>query len=165
MPRKRGNVIVKKKMYALLSIVSFTLFACSANENAGELYKSESPLLIEITTPNTRDHDNTGKIETVLTQDGKPVDAADFVHFEIWKQDGTLSYGMENAIYEGNGKYSITKSFPKNGLYLVKVHARSKGSLIMPKKQFIIGELTAADREFLKNSGSATEEPLPDGHH
>ncbi|WP_236887988.1 FixH family protein [Cytobacillus oceanisediminis] len=70
---------------------------------------------------------------------------------------------MEEADNEGGGVYSISKDFDKDGLYFVKVHAQQGGSLIMPQKQFIVGELSKSDVEFLQK-GTGKQE-AGQGHH
>lgn len=159
--RIRESNAVKK--YTFMILLLSLLSACSLDENAAELYQQETPLKLEIQTP---DNFTAGEQETIratLIQDGKPADHADFVHFEIWKQDGTVQYGMEEAVDEGSGVYSISKDFDKDGLYFVKVHAQQDGSLIMPQKQFIVGELSKSDVEFL-HEGTGRKE-AGQGHH
>lgn len=159
--RLRESNTVKK--YIFMVLLLSLLSACSLDEKAAELYKQETPLKLEIQTP---DNFTAGEQETIratLTQDGKPAVHADFVHFEIWKQDGTVRYGMEEAADEGGGVYSISKDFDKDGLYFVKVHAQQDDSLIMPQKQFIVGELSKSDVEFLQE-GTGRQE-AGQGHH
>ncbi|WP_034261688.1 FixH family protein [Bacillus sp. J33] len=154
----------KDFVFSCFLLLISLLSACSLDENAGELYKKETPLKLEINTPSAFTDGGQETITAILTQDGKPADNADFVHFEIWKQDGTVQYGMEEAAAEGNGIYSISKSFDEDGLYFVKVHAQQGDSLIMPQKQFIVGELSESDKEFLKK-GTGKQEPGQGHHH
>ncbi|MGA9231085.1 MAG: FixH family protein, partial [Exiguobacterium oxidotolerans] len=88
---------------------------------------------------------------------------ADFVHFEIWKADGTLTYGMEPAETEQDGVYAIQKALPKPGLYYMKVHVGKRNEMIMPTKQFIIGELSKADLKLLQ--AGAKPSSGNEGHH
>ncbi|KKI88654.1 hypothetical protein WQ54_31085 [Bacillus sp. SA1-12] len=131
-------------------ILSLFLSACSLKEDAADLYQKESPLEAEIIIPETFSNNNQENIKVVLTQDGKKVEGADYVHFEIWKQDGSLHYNMEQAKEVGNGKYALSKDFDSNGLYYIKVHASNNGSIIMPQKQFVVGGLTESELQYLK---------------
>ncbi|RBP92955.1 YtkA-like protein [Cytobacillus firmus] len=160
--RIRESIAVKKYIFMIL-LLSF-LSACSLDKNAAELYKQETPLKLEIQTPDTFTAGERETIKATLTQDGKPAVHADFVHFEIWKLDGTVQYGMEEAVNEGSGVYSISKDFDKDGLYYVKVHAQQGDSLIMPQKQFIVGELSKSDMEFLQE-GTGKQEAVQGHHH
>ena len=144
----------------LLLIICLLLSACSLKEDVTDLYKKEKPLEAEIIIPETFSNNQQETIKAVLTQDGKKVEGADFVHFEIWKQDGTLHYDMEQAEEVGNGTYTLSKEFDSNGLYYIKVHASNDGSIIMPQQQFIVGELSKNELEFLQKGL-----PRNDGSH
>ncbi|WP_236887990.1 hypothetical protein [Cytobacillus oceanisediminis] len=66
---------VKKYVFMIL-LLSF-LSACSLNENAAELYKQETPLKLEIQTPDTFTAGEQETVKATLTQDGKPADHTD----------------------------------------------------------------------------------------
>jgi hypothetical protein len=104
----------------------------------------------EIIIPKSFSDNKQETIKVFLTQAGKKVEDADFVHFEIWKQDGSLKNNMEQAEEKGSGMYSLNKNFDSDGLYYIKVHAGNDGSIIMPQKQFIVGELPKNELEFLQ---------------
>lgn len=145
-------------------ICSIFLTACSGEEDAANLYKQEQPLELNIIIPESFSANHQETIMAVLIQDGKKVKGADYVHFEIWKQDGSVNYGMEEARDEENGTYSLRKSFDSEGLYFIKVHASNKGSIIMPQKQFIVGKLSESDISFLKK-GAQIEDGSHENHH
>ncbi|WP_413303809.1 FixH family protein [Bacillus sp. 1P10SD] len=138
------------KYIFLLMILSVFLSACSLRKDAADLYKKETPLKAEIVIPDSFSENKQETIKAILTQGGKKVERADFVHFEIWKQDGTLQYPMEEARNSGNGTYTLSKEFDKDGLYFIKLHAGNDGSIIMPQKQFIVGKLSKSELEFLQ---------------
>lgn len=140
------------------------LSACSLEPDAADLYKKEKPLESEIVIPESFSANKQETIKAVLTQDGKKVEDADFVHFEIWKQDGTVKYNMEEAVKEDNGTYSISKDFNSDGLYYIKLHASNDGSIIMPQKQFIVGELSKSELEFLQQ-GLPKQTETHEHHH
>ncbi|KON86573.1 hypothetical protein AF332_06890 [Sporosarcina globispora] len=135
---------------SLIIIFGLLLSACSLEQDAANLYKKEIPLEVEIVIPESFVDNKQETIKAFLTQGGKKVEDADFVHFEIWKQDGSVHYKMEQAENIGNGTYSLSKEFDRDGLYYIKVHASNDGSIIMPQKQFIVGELSKSELEFLQ---------------
>jgi hypothetical protein len=145
-------------------ILLFSLSACSLKEDVEELYEKETPLEAEIITPDSFSKNKEETIKVVLTQDSKIVENADYVHFEIWKQDGSVHYDMEQANENGKGTYSLSKSFDQDGLYFIQVHASSNGSIIIPQKQFIVGELSESEKEFLKD-GTQKQETNHEHHH
>ncbi|MGM7722977.1 FixH family protein [Metabacillus sp. Hm71] len=147
----------------LFFMIGLMLSACSLKEDVALLYKQETPLESEIIIPTSFSDNEKEIIKVILTQEGKRVNDPDFVHFEIWKQDGSVHYSMEEAKELGNGTYSISKDFDSEGLYFVKVHASQNGSMIMPQKQFIVGELSKSELEYLQKG--AQKQNAPHEHH
>jgi hypothetical protein len=152
----------KKWNYINLIILSLMLGACSPNEDAAELYQQESPLQADINMPQAFSGDEPFRIS--LTQEGQKVDDANFVHFEIWKADGTFRLPMEEAEPAGDGTYTFNQKLTEDGLYYVKIHADSNGSIIMPTKPFAVGELSKSDVEAL-NGMAPDESNHHEGHH
>ena len=142
---------------AVLSAALLLLSACSLREDAAQLYKQEAPLQVMMDVPETIAAGEAVTLGASLTQSGEPLDEADFVHFEIRKQDGTLPYPMEEAQALGDGSYQIDASFKTDGLYVLEVHAGSGGAIANPQYQFIVGELSEEEMESLKQG------PMPDG--
>jgi hypothetical protein len=135
---------------SFIIIFSLLLSACSLEPDVDNLYKKENPLESEIVIPESFSENKQETIKVVLTQGGKKVEKADFVHFEIWNQDGSRHYSMQQAEEVGNGMYRLSKEFDRDGLYYIKVHASNDGSTIMPQKQFIVGDLSNSEIEFLQ---------------
>ena len=123
---------------------------CSSDPNAVKLYKQETPLEAEIIVPEPFEPTTAATIQVILTQGGEKVENPAYVHLEIWKQDGTVKYGMTEAHNDGNGHYSLSKNFEQEGLYYVQVHASANDSIIMPTKQFIVGQLSESDLQALQ---------------
>lgn len=156
---------VKKNIcISLIFIFSLLLSACSLEKDVTTPYKEETPLEAEMIIPASFSANTQETMKVVLTQGGKKVENADFVHFEIWKQDGSLKYSMEQAEEEGNGTYTLSKNFDSDGLYYIKVHASNDGSIIMPKKQFIVGKLSESELRFLQR-GHQKQEENHEHHH
>ncbi|TDL32784.1 hypothetical protein E2R51_08915 [Jeotgalibacillus sp. S-D1] len=132
----------------MTALALLAVSGCAVREDVAELYKQEKPLEADIVLPEAS---TIGEetIEVVLTREEKPVEGADFVHIEIWKQDGTASFRMDEMQPAGDGVYTYTQSFSDEGLYYVQLHAGHGGQVIIPKKQMIVGELTEEDRAFL----------------
>lgn len=155
------------KKYVCMSFIfllGLMLSACSLKQDAAALYKQETPLELEIVIPETFSPHEQETIKAILTQSGRKVEGADYVHFEIRKQDGSIKYPMEQTVEEGNGVYSLRKSFDREGLYYVKVHASNDGSIIMPQKQFVVGDLSENELKFLQK-GLQKQEESHEHHH
>ncbi|MEK4403996.1 FixH family protein [Sporosarcina sp. FSL K6-6792] len=149
---------------SMIFILSLLLSACSLKQDVTNLYKQETPLESEIIIPESISANKQETIKVILTQDGKKVEGADYVHFEIWKQDGSVKFDMEQAKEEGNGTYSLSKNFDSEGLYYIKVHASNDGSIIMPQKQFVVGELSESEMKFLQK-GKPKQQESHKNHH
>lgn len=154
-----------KKIYGPLAAAAAILLlsACSVRSDAADLYKQEAPLQIVMEVPEEIAPGETVSFQAQLTQNGEPVDEANFVHFEVVKQDGSIPYPMKEARAVGDGVYEMEANFRSDGLYFLEVHAGSGEAISNPQYQFIVGELSESELDSLK------EGPAPDagssGHH
>ncbi|AVR00165.1 hypothetical protein OBCHQ24_14475 [Oceanobacillus iheyensis] len=152
---------MKKGITSVVLIgLSLVLAACSLNTGVASLYKEESPLHADIQIPASFKDNAEDVISIELEQNGE---RPDFLHAEIWKQDGSLSFPMEEVEQDENGAFYVKKDFDEDGLYFIKLHASSNGSIITPKKQFIVGELSDEELEILQEG--AQEEEVDHEHH
>ncbi|MNI42996.1 hypothetical protein D3C81_1643650 [compost metagenome] len=154
--KNKGSSLV-----VLLVIFSVLLSACSLRSDAAELYKQEKPLEAAIVIPELLSKDEPQTIKVVLTQGGQPANQADYVHIDLWKQEGTVKLSMEEAAEDGNGVYHINTTFDSDGLYYIKVYASSNGSIIMPRKQFVVGGLSESEWDAIRKN----EPEEIEGHH
>lgn len=148
----------------LLVILALFLGACSVSSDAADLYKKETPLQIEVVIPELIPKGESITLQAVLTQVEQKVENADFVHFRVWKQDGSIRYPMEEAEELGNGVYQMDFRFEKDGLYFLEVHAGNNGAISSPRQQFVVGELSKTEMEKLKEGPVKEEEPS-EHHH
>ncbi|WP_078546383.1 FixH family protein [Litchfieldia alkalitelluris] len=154
------------KNVVVLFFLFFTIFlsACSLEPDVAQKYKQEKPLVADIVIPETFSFTDSSTFKVVLHQDGAVVNGADFVHFEMWNHDGSVNYGMEEVVEVGDGIYQISKAIKSDGLYYIMVHAGNNGSIIMPRKQFVVGELSESELEFLQNGTQMKEQSNGDHH-
>lgn len=160
----KGGTEMKKLYGPLVAAVAILLLsACSVRGDAADLYKQEAPLQIVAELPEEITPGETVRFQAELTQNGEPVNEANFVHFEVRKQNGSIPYPMKEAQALGDGVYEMEASFKSNGLYFLEVHAGSGESISNPHYQFIVGDLSESELDSLK------EGPEPDsgssGHH
>lgn len=152
-----------KRIILGISLVAVAaLSACAVNPDAAEQYKQETPLQATLDFPDVMKAGEpiTFQIGLVQHEDVAP----DFVHLELQKADGTISYGMQETVRIDDATYELTVSVKEDGLYLARVHAQANGSTIFPAKQFIVGELTDAEWASLYEGG-ATVEAVTEPHH
>ncbi|MBH0166883.1 FixH family protein [Fictibacillus sp. 7GRE50] len=165
-PIKKNIHVLRDSYFLIVLVVAFSsiLSGCSVKSDAAIQYKQERPLLVKIVIPNEFQPNQSEKLEAILTQEGKRVTNADSVYFEILKADGSIHHDKKLATEEGNGVYSLSEGFDQNGLYYVKVHAENDSSTVIPKKQFVVGELSKQDLEVLKKNNVKLSEEM-EHHH
>lgn len=149
----------------LITIVSVLLSACTTPDpNAKNHYHTKEPLAVDIHIPEQFSIEAANKFHVKFTQGSQGISHPDFVHFIIWKHDGSMNSGMVEAINEGDGIYSFQTNITNDGLYYVQVHASYNGELLLPTKQFIVGNLTATEKQIILDNAS-TENTNGGNHH
>nr|WP_281172509.1 FixH family protein [Ectobacillus panaciterrae] len=95
-----------------------------------------------------------------LTQEGKKVDNATNIQFEIWKKDNNKDHEVIEAQYEGDGIYRAEKTFNKDGLYYIKADVTAHDLHVMPTKQVIVGKISEEELKLLQKESQDHA-----GHH
>jgi len=149
--------------FGLAVFLLCALSACTVREDAAALYKQETQLEAEIITEPALSAGQPTRIQAVLTQGGRKVEEADFVHVEIQRQDGTIAVPMEETKNDGSGVYSFPTEFKEDDLYFILLHAGNRGSLISPRKHVVVGDLSEAEIKLLKQGPKVQLEPS--SHH
>lgn len=99
--------------------------------------------------------------EATVTQGDEKVDDASDVEFEIWKDDEENHEKMK-AKHQGEGIYSIKKSFANVGTYHVVAHVEARDFHTMPQRDFDVVDLTAMQTEADKET---EPQPAAEGDH
>lgn len=84
--------------------------------------------------------------EAAVTQGDEKVEDASDVEFEIWK-DNEENHEKIKAEHQGDGIYSIKKSFADVGVYHVIAHVQARDLHTMPQRDFDVVDLTAMQTE------------------
>ncbi|GAB6926924.1 hypothetical protein JCM10914A_09070 [Paenibacillus sp. JCM 10914] len=159
--------MVKSRFRRVLPAVLAVLLlaGCSLNPDAADQYHAKSPLIAEVNIPELLSAGQPEVLEIVLTQDGKRVPRADFVHYELWSHDGALRDPMTDAVEIGDGVYTVTRTFEKEGLYFIKLHCGNNHSIIIPQKPFAVGKLSNEELAFLQSETPIYQESDSAHHH
>ncbi len=83
-------------------------------------------------------------ISAIISQGGDAVNDANKVEFEVWKR-GEKNHEKRKGKHQGEGKYSIERTFPSDGIYYVIAHVSARDMHNMPRRQLIVG--TVSDDE------------------
>ncbi|MDF0728383.1 FixH family protein [Cytobacillus sp. S13-E01] len=125
-----------KKLSFLFFSIFIVLIGCSGEvQNTGEVHFIE----VEIQTPEKIEPNEEIEISAFVTQGEEEVNDANEVKFEIWK-NGQEDHEMVEGNHKGEGIYSITKTFDKDGIYSVVAHVTARDMHSMPKKEFVVGD-------------------------
>jgi hypothetical protein len=121
-----------KKVLFLTLCVLFVLAGCSKEQTSEEL-----PEFVEvfIQIPENINVNEEVVIEARVTQGDEKVEDAKKVEFEIWKSDQE-TYEKVLGEHQGDGIYSISKTFSDEGDYFVIAHVTARDMHNMPKKEF-----------------------------
>ena len=162
--RKEGKIMKVKRLLLLCIVGISILSACSVRSDAADLYKQENPLQVKIAMPSSIEADEPVTVKAVLSESATPIEKANFVHFEIWKQDHSIHRPMKEATFIEKGIYEMEFQLEEDGLYYFEVHAGNNGSIVSPRQQFVVGELSEAELNALKE-GPVKEQESSGNHH
>lgn len=127
---------MKKTLVFLGLITIFVLAACN-----NESKEPPMPVMVDVAIqlPDTIQVNEQVELKALVTQGDEKVNDADDVEFEIWK-DGAPedSHKKNQGELQGEGIYSVQKTFSEPGTYYVISHVTARDLHVMPKKQFIV---------------------------
>lgn len=125
------------------------LGACGEDKSATstEIAQSMEPIEAELTVPKTVDLEQTVKLSVRVTQEEEPVDDADEVKFEVWKNDSKEESKMVKARLTSDGVYEADASFSTDGIYTVQSHVTARALHTMPTQLITVGHPEAEDAE------------------
>ncbi|MRG85847.1 FixH family protein [Salinibacillus xinjiangensis] len=141
-------------------MVVLFLAACGSQQETNKRLQvqTDMPEMIDVTIQLPEDFQPNEKvtIEGKVTQGNELVNDANEVKFELWEAgDAEEDHEMIMDEYQGDGIYSINKTFEKDGHYSVIAHVTARDMHNMPKQEFVVGdpgEKPAEDSEEEENS-------------
>ncbi|RHB50043.1 FixH family protein [Exiguobacterium sp. AM39-5BH] len=128
----------------------FVLGACGTDEatKSAETTPSMEPVEAELNVPATADTDEAVTLAVRVTQDGKAVDDADEIKFEVWKNGAKEESEMTKAALTEDGVYEAETTFADEAIYTVQVHVTARSMHTMPTTHVTVGHPeTAAEAE------------------
>ncbi|QIZ67124.1 FixH family protein [Geobacillus subterraneus] len=149
----------RRLFLAMIAMLAGIVIAACSNNNE----QAETPAMLEVKmdVPDHIDVDKPTKLACVVTYGGENVDDASEVKFEVWKH-GDGDRQMLEAKHDGNGRYSVTKTFKEAGMYSVVAHVTARDMHNMPKQDVVVGNPEQAAAEGVISDGQANKE---EGHH
>jgi len=153
-----------KRYFILVSTILCLLFVSGCETTINPPDKNNSPELVEveIIVPDKVTLNQELIFKAKVTQGKQVVADADGVKFEIWKANSNEESEMLNSNNDGNGIYSVKKTFKKDGVYFVQTHVTARGMHVMPKKLLIVGNVSKEELNALKDHNKTSQ---GNGHH
>ncbi|RSL34935.1 hypothetical protein D7Z54_03660 [Salibacterium salarium] len=147
---KEGGFIVNltKTSYRMVAASLFLLSACGeADEEKQTGESSLEPIEVEIDMAESAEVEKEIEIGAKVTQADEPVEDADEVLFEIWKEGAKESSEEILAEENENGVYSISESFADEAVFNVTAHVTARDMHQMPTEQITIGNPDDEDNQ------------------
>lgn len=140
---------MKKLSFILIVLFALLLSACgqAEEENNAAQDQAMEPIDVQLEGPEETGLNETVTFKATVVQGEEPVDDADEVEFEIWKDGLKDDSEMIQATHEGNGVYSIETMFAEDGVYTVQSHVTARTMHSMPKQEVIAGSGEAEEAE------------------
>ncbi|PLR67526.1 MULTISPECIES: FixH family protein [Bacillaceae] len=128
---------------APLFLLAGALFMTACTADSGK-NTAEGSLMVnaDIQLPSEISKNEEETFAVAVTQGKEAVEDASGVEFEIWKAKSKEDSEMIKAVHKGKGVYEINKTFNEDGVYFVQTHVTARDLHVMPKKEFIVGEVT-----------------------
>ncbi|MFX0110897.1 FixH family protein [Bacillus pumilus] len=144
-------------MRKMLGMILMLLLLSACGNSAANSGKGEVPELLEVklTGPEQVEKNESVIVKAAVTYGDTPVDDADEVQFEVWKDGDKDNSKMIQPKIENKGVYELHTAFKKDGLYIIQVHVTAKQQHNMPKTNIHVGDV--------KKESSSTEEET--SHH
>ena len=144
-----------KKMMTRFGVVFgliglFVLGACGTEKEAesAAIPQSMEPVEAELTVAATAEKGEAVPLSVTVTQDGQPVDDADEIKFEVWKNGAKEESEMIKASLTKDGVYEAETTFAEEAVYTVQVHVTARSMHTMPTTNVTVGHPeTAAEAE------------------
>jgi len=137
------------KKLAVILTTGLVLAACGQTEEKHDHAKQEintnEPVKVNLSIPEKAKVGQKVKLTAKVTQDGKAINDADEVMFEIIK-DGDEGKSVKKMVKEANdGVYELPYTFDKDGSYQVISHVTARSQHTMPDKMIMVGNAKHSD--------------------
>ncbi|PTX59973.1 YtkA-like protein [Melghirimyces profundicolus] len=102
------------------------------SHSSSESAEVQTPPKVKFDLPEQATAGTPTTLKVTITHEGKPVNDADDVQFEVWEKGaGKNEHEKLPAEFKGDGIYQVKKTFNEPGTYRVMYHVTAKGSHVM----------------------------------
>ncbi len=110
---------------ALFLLLLFFATSCSSSETSETLRKPVPLNVSFVVSPSAPKAEQPSTISVRVEQEGKPVNDADEVKFEVWKK-GSEDHRMVQAVKTTDGTYTAQETFKASGTYCIMYHVTAR---------------------------------------
>ncbi|WP_026688970.1 FixH family protein [Alteribacter aurantiacus] len=132
-----------KKVF-FVTLMSVFIVACGGQDEedtqSSDPLDNLGPIDVEVTMDSEGDPGD-WTLEALVSQEGDPVNNADEVVFEVWKQGEKEDSDMLEYEEVNDGVYSASYTFEEEGIYFVIPHVTAHGMHVMPTHELVIGDV------------------------
>lgn len=153
-----------KNVVARFGVVSglvglLVLGACGTEKEANSVAipQSMEPVEAELQVADTAEIGEKVTLSVNVTQDGRAVDDADEIKFEVWKNDVKRESDMIKASLDQDGVYTAETTFDEDGVYTVQVHVTARQMHTMPMTEVTVGDPDTAEEESDHDQNAGSE--------
>ncbi|MRH41996.1 hypothetical protein GH741_04815 [Aquibacillus halophilus] len=150
---------MKQVIYSVVLV--FILIGCGQNNNDSSDGQNDIvpvAISVDLQAPETVEIHEVVTIEAVVTQGEEAVDDADEVVFEIWKEAAKESSETLESKHEGDGVYSLEKTFDEEGVYFVQSHVTAREMHTMPQAEIVVGNPEETEEAQVDDADTSEEE-------
>ncbi|WP_096440096.1 FixH family protein [Alteribacter populi] len=150
-----------KKLLSFV-LVSTLMVACGQDEEqnqSSDIPESFEPIEVEVQMDEEGEQGEWA-LEALVTQEDQPVNDANEVTFEVWKQGEKEGSDMIDHEDVNEGVYSVSYTFEEDGIFFVTPHVTARGMHVMPTHEIAIGNVEDEATE-----GEDHESEAGDHHH
>ncbi len=150
---------MRKLGLILLGLFVLLMVGCN---NQGEQNEEVQFIEVDIQVPDKIEPNESVELGALVTLGDEKVEDAQEVKFEIWEQGQETEHEMITGKHVGDGLYTITKTFEKDGVYYIVAHVTARDMHNMPRKEVVVGDATAQIEETVEQDEQNEES---DNHH
>lgn len=130
------------------AVLLFLLAGCGTSGEEGPHSMPDGQMIeVDLRVPEEADPGQSVLLEAKVTFEGENVEDADEVVFEIWKQGHREAGEKVEVGHQGEGIYSLEKTFEESGVYYVVSHVTLREMHNMPRKRIVVGDVPPEELE------------------
>ncbi|MGE6628767.1 FixH family protein [Bacillus sp. NPDC077027] len=143
-------------MRKTVGMLLMLLMLCACGNQTTGNQQEETPQLLEVdlTGPEHAEQNESVIFKAAVTYGDSPVEDADSVEFEVWKDGDKDNSNMIKPSQTNKGVYELHTTFKKDGIYIVQVHVTAKQQHNMPKTKINVGQVDDSSSSSKKETKS-----------